>query len=80
MKITVELSDSDVKQVCRVTGLKKKGPAIRKLVVDALLRKRREEYANKFINGEWGVELEGFEAAQTADGQAAIDGAQRWRK
>ena len=79
MRITVELSDSDLKEVCRVTGEKKKGPAIRKLVADALMLKRREELAQKFISGEWGVEFKGFEATQEADRRAESQGRQRWR-
>ncbi len=66
MKITVDISDSDIREVCLVTGEKKKGPAIRKLVADALMLKRREKLAQKFIDGEWGVELNGFEAAQAS--------------
>jgi hypothetical protein len=71
MKVTVELSDSELKRACRLTGERKKGPAIRRLVVDALMMKRREEIANKFISGEWGVELAGFEAGRAADREAA---------
>jgi hypothetical protein len=71
MKVTVDLSDSELKDVCRITGERKKGPAIRKLVVDALMMKRREEIAGKFISGEWGVELAGFEAGRAADRKAA---------
>lgn len=78
MKITVELSDSDVKEICRVTGEKKKGPAIRKLVADALLMKRRAMLAKKFVTGEWGIELKGFEAAQAADREADAHGEQSW--
>jgi hypothetical protein len=63
MKITVEIPDSEIKEICRVTGESKKGPAIRKLVTDALLLKRREKLVEKFITSEWGVELKGFEAA-----------------
>jgi hypothetical protein len=70
MKITVEIPDSDLKEICHVTGEKKKGPAIRKLLADALTLKRREKLALKFIRGEWGVQLKGFEAAQAADRQA----------
>jgi hypothetical protein len=70
MKITVELSDSEVLEICRVTGERKKGPAIRKLVADALQMKRRERVAQKFISGEWGVELADFEAGQAADREA----------
>ena len=79
MRITVELSDSDLNEVCRVTGEKKKGPAIRKLVADALMLKRREELAQKFISGDWGVEFKGFEATQEADRRAESQGRQRWR-
>jgi hypothetical protein len=61
MKITVELSDTDIKELCALTGERKKGPAIRKLVLDALMLKRRERLAQKFITGEWGVDLKGFE-------------------
>ena len=61
MKITVDIPDSAIQEICRVTGESKKGPAIRKLVTDALLLKRREKLAHKFIAGEWGVELKGFE-------------------
>jgi hypothetical protein len=79
MKITVEISDSDIKEICRVTGEKKKGPAIRKLVLDALMLKRRENVAQKFIAGQWGVELKGFEAAQATDHRADRQGQKRWR-
>jgi hypothetical protein len=80
MKITVDISDSEIKEICRVTGERKKGPAIRKLVVDALMLKRREKLAQKFIDAEWGVELKGFELAQAADRDAESRGKERWRK
>ncbi len=80
MKITVEISDSEIKEICRVTGERKKGPAIRKLVVDALMLKRREKLAQKFIDGEWGVELKGVEAARSAERAAEDQTAERWRR
>jgi hypothetical protein len=80
MKITVEISDSDIKEICRVTGESKKGPAIRKLVADALMLKRREKLAQKFITSEWGVELKGFETAHAADETADSEGEERWRQ
>jgi hypothetical protein len=79
MKITVELSDSDIKEICQITGERKKGPAIRKLVADALMLKRRALLAQKFISGDWGVELEGFEAGQKADRHADGQRARKWR-
>ena len=80
MKVTVELSDSELKDVCRITGEKKKGPAIRKLVVNALMMKRREEIAGKFISGELGAELTGFEAARAEDRKAAKQRGTKWRE
>jgi hypothetical protein len=80
MKVAVELSDSDVKDICRITGEKKKGPAIRKLVVNALMMKRREEIAGKFISGELGVKLNGFEAARAEDRKAAKQRGAKWRE
>lgn len=80
MKITVEFPDSEVKEICRVTGEKKKGPAIRKLVTDALRLKRRAALVEKFVSGEWGVELAGLEEAHAADRQADSLRAKRWRE
>ena len=80
MKITVEMSAVEIKEICRVTGERKKGPAIRKLVADALMLKRREELVRKFIEGEWGVSLKGFEEGQAIDREAARASEQRWRK
>ena len=71
MKVTVELSDSELRDVCRVTGERKKGPAVRKLVVDALATRRREEVAGHFVSGRWGVGLDAFESARAADRAAS---------
>lgn len=79
MKVTVELSDAQMQEVRRVTGERKKGPAIRRLVVDALKMKRREEIAGKFISGQLGVELSGFEASRAADRAAARNRGRQWR-
>jgi hypothetical protein len=80
MKITVEFPDSEIKEICRVTGERKKGPAIRKLVTDALRLKRRAELVEKFVSGEWGVELAGLEAAQASDREVDALSANRWRE
>lgn len=70
MKITVEISESDLREICKSTGERKKGPAIRKFVADALQLKRRAQIAQKFVSGEWGVELKGFEEGQAAEREA----------
>ena len=46
---------------------------------DAATMKRRRELADKFVSGEWGVELAGFEASQQADRRSAKKRAQAWR-
>jgi hypothetical protein len=79
MKITVEFPDSELAEICLVTGESKKGPAIRKLVRDALLMKRRERLAQKFVTGEWGVELQSHEAGATADSEIDRQNEQSWR-
>lgn len=79
MKITVEIPESELREICRVTGERKKGPAIRKLVTDALQMKRRERFAQKFISGEWGVDLKGFEAGHAADREADALAERNWR-
>jgi hypothetical protein len=80
MKITVEFPESELAEICRVTGERKKGPAIRKLVTAVLRLKRRERLAQKFISGEWGVELKGFEAAQAKDRQEDSESEHAWRR
>lgn len=80
MKITVQLSDTEMKEVRRITGERKKGPAIRRLLVDALKMRRREEIAGKFISGQLGTELGGFEAARAADRATARTRGQKWRR
>ena len=79
MKVTVDLPDSQLKEICFFTGEKKKGPAIRKMVVDALMMKRRQALAQKFISGEWGAELSTFEAGQAKDRRSSDKNERAWR-
>lgn len=79
MKITVELPENDVREICRLTGLKKKGPAIRKLVADALILRRRAEITAKFISGEWGVDLAGYEDSKAKSRGKSQTFASLWR-
>lgn len=74
MKISVELSDAELRDVIRFTGEKQKGPAIRKLVVDALMLRRRAASVEKFVSGEWAAELKDFEKLR------ALDRKNTWRR
>lgn len=67
MKVTVELSDKEMGEILALTGERKKGPAIRRLMEEALQQRRRAQVAQRFLSGEWGVELESFEADQERD-------------
>jgi hypothetical protein len=57
MKVTVDLPDNAVRDICRYAGEKKKGPAIRKLVLEAAMLKKRRELLGKVTSGEWSVDL-----------------------
>jgi hypothetical protein len=61
MKITVELSDNDLKDVMRFSGETKKGTAIRKFIVSELMLKRRREISRQLSEGKWGAELPSIE-------------------
>ena len=69
MKVTFEVSDHEMAEILDLTGERKKGPAIRRLMAEALQQRRRAQIAQRFLSGEWGVELESFEADQQRDRQ-----------
>jgi len=69
MKVTVELSDAEMTEILELTGERKKGPAIRRLMEEALQQHRRAQIAQRFLSGEWGVELESFESDQERERQ-----------
>jgi hypothetical protein len=79
MKITVDLHDADLNKICEITGIAKKGPAIRKLLADTLQARRRAEIAGKFVSGEWSAELDDFEASKAADRSQARTLSEQWR-
>jgi hypothetical protein len=80
MKVTVEFSESEMREIRKMTGETKKGPAIRKVVVDALNLRKRREIAQKFISGEWGVELPGYEDGIQKDKAASDEVEKKWRE
>ena len=67
--MTVELSDTEMTEILELTGEHKKGPAIRRLMEEALQQHRRAQIAQRFLSGEWGVELESFESDQERERQ-----------
>ena len=71
MKVTVELSENEMAEILNFTGESKKGPAIRRMMEQALQQLRRAQIAQRFISGEWGVALVGFENDRECDRQRA---------
>ena len=67
MKITVDVSDKDLKDIMRFSGEKKKGPAIRKFIVSELMLKRRREISEKVMSGEWQVQLPDWKETRKRD-------------
>ncbi len=67
MKITVDISEKDLKDVMRFTGEKKKGPAIAKLVADSLMLKRRRALSDEVKSGKVRFEFPHYEALQEVD-------------
>ena len=72
MKVTVELSDNEMAEILDLTGERKKGPAIRRLMEEALQQRRRAQIAQRVLSGEWGVELETYEADQERERDQAF--------
>jgi hypothetical protein len=79
MKITVELSEKELKEVCRATGEKKKGPAIRKLVQKELMMRQRREFVRKCVAGEIGFEFKGYDEGKKLERKATERKAALWR-
>jgi hypothetical protein len=79
MKITVELPEAELVEICEVTGISKKGPAIRKLISDSLQLRKRARISAKFLTGEWSTELESFEASRANDRKKSQTISQAWR-
>jgi hypothetical protein len=79
MKITVDLSDKDLREISRVTGEKKKGPAIRKFVLEELMMRRRRQFVEKCISGEFGLEFKDYERGQKLERKAAERMDALWR-
>ena len=56
-------------EILHFTGERKKGPAIRRLMEEALRQHRRAQIAQRFLSGEWGVQLDSYEADQEHERQ-----------
>ncbi len=57
MKITVEISEKDLKDVMKFSGENKKGPAIAKFVATELMLRRRRELSDEVMSGGWRCDM-----------------------
>ena len=67
MKTTVDISESDLKDIMRFSGEKKKGPAIAKFLADGLMLRRRRELSDEVMSGKVRLEFPHYEAVQELD-------------
>ncbi len=67
MKISVEISENDLKDIIRFTGERKKGTAIAKLVADSLMLKRRRELSDEVMSGKVKFDFPHYESMQERD-------------
>ena len=52
MRITVDLDESDLTEVSRLTGIKKKSPAVALAIQEFIRQKERELFLKKVLAGE----------------------------
>jgi hypothetical protein len=62
MKVTVEISEKDLKEILKFTREKRKGAAIRQLAMEALMLKKRRQILDEIQAGKWSVDLPPIES------------------
>jgi hypothetical protein len=70
MKITVEISEKDLKDVMRFSGEKKKGPAISKFLATKLMLERRRELSDEVMSGKFRVDFPNWETQRKMEREA----------
>ena len=57
MKITVDISEKELDEIRKYSNESQKGPAIRKLALEALMLRKRKLLGEKIISGELSINL-----------------------
>jgi len=57
MRITVEFAESEINEIIRYAEERKKGPAIRKLALEALMLRKRRFMSERIMAGRLAVEI-----------------------
>ena len=68
-----------VAELLRIGLARESGGSTTKVRADATMMKHRRELVGKFVSGEWGVELAGYEESRQADRASAKKRAQACR-
>ena len=61
MKISVEISEKELDEIRKYSNESQKGPAIRKLAMEALMMRKRKLLGEKIISGEINIDLPNLE-------------------
>ena len=67
MKVTVEVSDQELKEIMRLSGERRKGAAIRQLAVESMMVRRRMEMLQQIVDGKWSADLPPWEETRAKD-------------
>ena len=57
MKISVEISEKELDEIRKYSNESQKGPALRKLALEALMIRKRKMLGEKVLSGELSIEL-----------------------
>lgn len=73
MKVTVDIDENDLDAIMRISGERKKGPAISKFLSSGLRLERRRQLSQKVLSGELGINFPHSEAIAEKDQQNPWD-------
>jgi Arc/MetJ family transcription regulator len=81
MRISVDIDDSILEELVRITGERKKSPAVAKAVKEFLFRRKAREFGDMLFNGEFHYDVLNDEIeAQQDTAAAVVEGTGKSRK
>ncbi len=72
MRISVDIDDSILEELVRITGERKKSPAVAKAVQEFLYRRKAREFGDMLFNGEFHYDVLNDELEAQQDPSAAV--------
>lgn len=64
MKVMLDISKSDLRDIMRLSGVKKGGPAVEKFIASGLMRRRGWEFSKEVMSGKFRVEFPDWRKAR----------------